>query len=86
MMIVTGNSNEDYTKILCDIFNALTFNLFERNSKQLKIDNISAYYGNQAFSIILNIFICLEIILILKNPISQMKSRLNPYFLISTFT
>jgi hypothetical protein len=82
------SAGENIHSLIFDTFKFLTFN-FRKDDlecKELKYSNISAYYGNQAFSVVLNIFICLEVILILKNPISQLKSRLKPYFFISTFT
>ena len=51
----------------------------------MDIFNLAGYYSMEVFSLTLSIFICLELILILKNPIAQMKSRLKPYFIISTF-
>lgn len=82
------SAGEYFHSLICQIFMFFTFNFSnqEMDCKDLKYSNISAYYGNQAFSVVLNIFICLEVILILKNPISQLKSRLKPYFLISTLT
>jgi len=51
----------------------------------MDIFSLAGYYSMEVFSLTLSIFICLELILILKNPIAQMKSRLKPYFIISTF-
>lgn len=77
------------------IFHILTFNLFyspieienkdDSIEKLMDVFNLAAYYANEAFSLSLSIFICLELILILRNPIAQMKSRLKPYFIVSSF-
>lgn len=45
--------------------------------------NVSAYYSTEIFSLLLSVFICLEIIFVLKNPLAQMKNRLKSYFTIS---
>jgi hypothetical protein len=60
------------------------------NKNDLTLDlmdvfNLAGYYSMEIFSLSLSIFICLELILILKNPIAQLKSRLKPYFIISAF-
>ena len=47
--------------------------------------SLAIYYGSELFSLTLSFFYCLELILILRNPIAQMKSRLKPYFIISYF-
>ncbi len=51
----------------------------------MEIFILAVYYSLEVFSLTLSIFICLELILILKNPIAQMKSRLKPYFILSSF-
>jgi hypothetical protein len=89
MLAVAGqNPQFKISEKTCEIYNMLTFGLFDNgeNCITLKFSNISVYNGIQAYSMLLNIFICLEVILILKNPISQLKSRLKPYFIISYFT
>lgn len=47
--------------------------------------NKASYHACEAFSILLNVFICLETILILKNPIAINKGRIKIYFLLATF-
>ena len=74
-------------------FNFLTFNLFKDFQKEdnqdffnlMNVINLAMYYSMEAFSLTFSIFICLELILILKNPIAQMKSRFKPYFIFSLF-
>jgi hypothetical protein len=89
-MLAVAGQNPKYkiSEKICEIFNLLTFGFFDNgeNCVSLKFSNTSVYYGIQSYSMLLNIFICLEVILILKNPISQLKSRLKPYFFISYFT
>ena len=74
--------------------NNLTFKLFEDHKedkddqsffKLMDILNLAMYYSMEAFSLTFSIFICLELILILRNPIAQMKSRFKPYFIFSFF-
>jgi len=85
-------------KISRQFLHYITFKLFEDSNenkmitdkddkifKFLDIINLAGYYSMEIFSLTLSIFICLELILILKNPIAQMKSRLKPYFIISSF-
>lgn len=86
MMIVTAESKDEIFEYLSKIFLNVTFGLVELDAACFKIGNGSIYYGHEAFSILLNIFICLEIILILKNPIVQVKNRLKIYFLVGTLT
>lgn len=83
-----------------NVFHFLTINLFNKQNNNadpdvpekndpifclMDIFSLAGYYSMEVFSLTLSIFICLELILILKNPIAQMKSRLKPYFIISTF-
>jgi len=61
-------------------------NYFENNTAINKIMiklNVSAYYSTEIFSLFLSVFICLEIILVLKNPLAQMKNRVTSYFAFS---
>lgn len=81
------------------MFHILTINFFNKTNLNNPIDqekndpilclmdifSLAGYYSMEVFSLTLSIFICLELILILKNPIAQMKSRLKPYFIVSTF-
>ena len=56
-------------------FNLLTFNLFKNSQKEdnqeffnlVNVLNLAMYYSMEAFSLTFSIFICLELILILKN-------------------
>lgn len=57
-------------------------NFTELNNLMIKF-NVSAYYSTEIFSLFLSVFICLEIILVLKNPIAQMKNRVTSYFAFS---
>ena len=45
--------------------------------------NKASYYSFEVLSLSLSIFLCIEIILVLKNPIAQIKNRLNIYFFFS---
>jgi hypothetical protein len=81
----------NYYDFLCNkLFRLFMFNGLQDDYSQncifIRTINIATYHGLEAFSIWLNVFICLEVILILKNPIAQMKSRLNAYFIISSLT
>lgn len=75
-------------------FEILTFKLFDfKKEKETeiyyneKIDtlNLALYFSMEAFSLLFSIFICMEMILILRNPIAQMKSRFKPYFVFALF-
>lgn len=77
-----------------NIFNLLTFNIFKTNetnqgteefSNLVNVLNLAMYFSMEAFSLTFSIFICLELILILRNPIAQMKSRFKPFFIFSMF-
>ena len=82
-----------------NVFHFLTINYFKKQTETDPIDSekadpmfnlmdifcLAGYYSMEVFSLTLSIFICLELILILRNPIAQMKSRLKPYFIVSTF-
>lgn len=73
-----------------ELFHILTFNLFFYDNpsnfyKLMDILNLAMYYSMEAFSLTFSIFICLELILILRNPIAQMKSRFKPYFIFCFF-
>ena len=75
-----------------EVFQFLTFNIFKNThgennsfSKLMYTLKLAMYYSMEAFSLTFSIFICLELILILKNPIAQMKSRFKPYFIFSFF-
>jgi len=72
-----------------ETFQYFTFNLFNFESENffrlMDILNLAMYYSMEAFSLTFSIFICLELILILRNPIAQMKSRFKPYFIFSFF-
>lgn len=67
------------------IFNFFTYDLFIANHSEeiekilIKV-NSSIFYAMETTSMILSSFICLEIILVLKNPIKNMKNRLKIYF------
>jgi hypothetical protein len=86
LLIVLGHRLSNYTKFVCSIFRPLLFNLISEDSCDIiNLANRSLYHANEAFSIALNFFICLELILILKNPIAQMSSRSKSYFFAATF-
>jgi hypothetical protein len=81
-----------YIKSMAKKFFAfVTFNLFTDYEKDFQdyfyfdMVNLAIYYSMEAFSLTFSIFICLELILILKNPIAQMKSRFKPYFIFCFF-
>jgi hypothetical protein len=77
------------------IFDYITFNLFFgfdlNNQGTLKMQKIlmrinsAIFYSMEIFSIFLSSFICLEIILVLKNPIAPITNRLNIYFIFVQF-
>jgi hypothetical protein len=74
-------------------FNKFTFNLlkdYEEKGNQvifqfMNVLNLALFFSMEAFSLTFSIFICLELILVLRNPIAQMKSRFKPYFIFSLF-
>jgi hypothetical protein len=76
-------------------FHYLTFNLFLNNDydnqEYLKMQKIlirinsAMFYSMEIFSIFLSSFICLEIILVLKNPIAAITNRLKIYFIFVQF-
>jgi len=80
--ILTFNffSSDDISKSDEDEFQKFTL----LNKFMIKF-NISAYYSSEVFSLFLNVFICLEIILVLKNPLAQIKNRVKSYFIITYF-
>jgi hypothetical protein len=87
LMLVVEKFSEMWRNIMCDFMNILIFNnLSPESCLGINVFNYSAYYGLQSFSNLLSVFICLEMILILKNPISQMTKRVIYYFIISTVT
>jgi hypothetical protein len=84
LMVIIDSETDDYNDALCSILNFLCFNVFYlQDCTIMKRTNYASYFGMQAFSLWLNIFICFEMILILKNPIAQMKSRFRKYYLSS---
>jgi hypothetical protein len=87
LMIVVDNNTVVWRENMCSFLNILLFNKLDENMcKGINLFNFAAYYGLQSFSNFLSVFICLEMILILKNPISQLTKRVVNYFLISTIT
>jgi hypothetical protein len=75
-----------------NFFNIFTFDLFKKYEEKgheifefMNVLNLALFYSMEAFSLIFSIFICLELILILRNPIAQMKSRFKPYLIFSLF-
>jgi hypothetical protein len=86
MMIVTAEYQIETFKLLSLIFSHMTFGIAKIDPVYFKFANGSIYYGSEAFSNLLNIFICVEIILILKNPIVQVKNRLKFYFTFASIT
>lgn len=100
-IIVRGQETYFYTlkSLSKKVFHFLTFyffytinptnpedeQIYDRMCRLMDIFSLAGYYSMEVFSLSLSIFICLELILILKNPIAQMKSRLKPYFIFSTF-
>ncbi len=100
LFILEIEKNFNIDNISMEIFNFLTFNIFadmdfdnldKSNANIINLNkimikfNVCAYYSTEIFSILMSIFICFEIILVLKNPIAQIKSRVTIYFAFSYF-
>jgi len=71
------------------VFHYFTYNLFIHfyyNNESMEMQksliriNSAIFYSMEIFSIFLSSFICLEIILVLKNPIAPISNRLKIYF------
>jgi hypothetical protein len=80
---------KDASKFLFKWFTFLIFSDSQKDDHQkyfyFKLVNLAIYYSMEAFSLTFSIFICLELILILRNPIAQMKSRFKPYYIFCFF-
>jgi hypothetical protein len=86
LMVIIDSETDSYTKILCNILNIILFNTLDSDDCSLtKRTSYAGYFGMQAFTLWLNIFVCYEIILILKNPVAQLKNRFRRYYLTSLF-
>ena len=86
MMVVIDKQVEQYNNAMCSFMQVLLLGMTSsQDCVIIKIFNYSSYYALQCFSNWLSVFICLEMILILKNPIAQMKNRVKTYFFIATF-
>jgi hypothetical protein len=85
LMVLIDSETDSYNQVICNILSFVLFNIYSNTTdcSVIKRCNYSGYFGMQAFSIWLNVFICFELILILKNPIAQMQDRFRKYYLSS---
>jgi hypothetical protein len=82
LMIIIDRQTDTYNKTLCNILSFFLFKLYDYDDCHIiKKCNYACFFAMQAFSIWLSVFICFEMILILKNPIAQMKNRFRKYYL-----
>jgi hypothetical protein len=72
---------DPFIDFACSVLKWSTFNIISDDCYYIKVVNKATFYALEIFSIWLNFFICLEIIFILKNPISQLQTRLRYYFI-----
>lgn len=84
MLCITNSHFEKFNDLMCSFLCNLTPVKYP-NCTFIFIIKKAAFHGNEAFSIILNFFICLETILVLKNPIAMSKGRIKIYFILSSF-
>jgi hypothetical protein len=84
LMVLIDSETDSYNQLLCTILDFVLFHAFdEENCSLIKRTNYAGYFALQTYSIWLNIFMCCEMIMILKNPIAQMKNRFTRYYLSS---
>jgi hypothetical protein len=81
--MIIRDHDDYFAKLFYDILNLITFDKIDQNFDLIKIFRYSTYFALQSHSLWFSVFMCLEIILILKNPLSQIKTRMNFYYLIS---
>lgn len=78
-----GKNIIDFADNLADYFVFYIPNIDIVSSKSLLKLNMSLFRAAKTFSMFLNVCLSLDLVLILRNPLRQVGSRLKPYFIIA---